>query len=270
LTKKEQRRWVIAFAISIALNEIMIGLVRQDPPRHEDHVEPTIVTLVQHTPPPTPRPTPTPTPPPVVHVPPHATPAPHPQVAAPKSRAPKEATRGGSVSRKAKPVPSVVAELSHSDVGQKQGETGTGNGTGTGPGDGGGDNGNGTGNGAGGNGTGAVNANTPCGVVDFQPEGYGEVDGATIRERIVAIVHFPDGHIEQSAFPYKWTYPDGERTDPWSATNLRLHAHDVLAIPAQQPPPNLDVDSFPALIQYILQHTDARGHTNLAPCPKVK
>jgi hypothetical protein len=262
----------LAFAISIALNEIVIGLLHRSSPAVETHVEPTIITIAHRTPPPTPppipKPTPTPTPPPIVHVIPHATIAPHPQVAAARTKAPKEKTHGGSVSRRANPKVDVYAELSHNDLGHAQGITGAGTGTGVGPGDGGGDAGNAQGNGTGGNGTGDVNANTPCGVVDFRPPGFTDVRGTTYYETIDAIVHFPDGHTETARFPYKWKYPDGERTDPWSATNMR--EHPTMVTPAQTPPPSIDPTTLSPVIQYILQHTNDRGVTGLQPCPKAR
>jgi hypothetical protein len=260
----------LAFAISIALNEIAIGLLHRTPPAVETRVEPTIVTIAHRTPPtppptPVPKPTPTPTPPPVLHVIPHATLAPHPQIAAARTRAPKEKTHGGSVARHADPALDVYAELSHTGLGHGQGITGSGTGTGVGAGNGGGDAGNAEGNGSGGNGTGDVNANTPCGYVDFLPPKIGEIHGTTYYETVDAIVHFPDGHTETARFPYKWTYADGERTDPWSATNMR--AHPTMKTPVQTPPPSVDPNSLSPVIQYILQHTNDQGKTSLQPCP---
>jgi hypothetical protein len=201
---------------------------------------------------------------------PHATTLPHRQIAAPKSKAQKERTHGGSVSRHASPKVDVYAELSHSDRGQAQGETGTGTGLGSGAGNGGGEAGNAEGSGTGGNGTGDVNANAPCGFVELQPSGPPDFQGDQIAEVIVAIVHFPDGHVEQARFPYRWVYRHGERDDPWSSTNLRLHATTAFQIPLQPPPPGADVTSYSSTIQYILQHTTANGTTTLSPCPKPK
>jgi hypothetical protein len=262
----------LALAISIALNEIVIGLLHRSPPAVETHVEPTIITIAHRTPaptpPPAPKPTPTPTPPPILHVMPHATFAPHTQVAAARTKAPKEKTHGGSVSRHANPKNDVYAELSHTDLGHGQGVSGTGTGTGAGPGDGGGDAGNAEGNGTGGNGTSDVNTITPCGVVEFIPPIAAEIHGSTYFETIDAIVHFPDGHTETARFPYPWKYPSGERTDPWSATNLK--EHPTMTTPAQTPPPNIDPNSLSPVIQYLLQHTNDAGRTLLQPCPKTK
>ncbi len=266
LTKQEQRRWILAFAISIAVNEIFIGLLHRNGPTFDEHVEPTVVTLIERTPAPTPPPTPKPTPPPVVRAVPHATLAPHPQVAAPKAKAPKEKTRGGSVSRHANPTPDVFAELAHSGLGHERGVSGTGTGTGTGTGNGGGL--NGTGTGTGGNGTGESDANAPCNAVYFRPIGLTEEDGTTYRETMTVTVTFPDGDFQDAVFPYKWVYPDGERTDPWSQSNLRLHGKETLKVVAQLPPPNADVSKYPQLIQYILLHTRPDGTTRLPPCPE--
>jgi len=261
----------LALAISIALNEIVIGLLHRSPPAVETHVEPTIITIAHRTPAPTPPPTPVPTPPPrVVHFVPHVAIARYAQVAAPRTKAPKETTHGGSVSRRATAVADVYAELSHNALGHGTGIAGSGTGTGVGPGNGGGDAGNGQGNGTGGNGTGDVNTSAePCGNVDFNTPAYTPQHGTTYYETVDATVHFPDGHTEDAEFPYKWKFPNGERTDPWSATNLKEHPDDF-PIPAQTPPPNVDPSSLSPVLQYILQHTDERGHTVLKPCPKAK
>jgi hypothetical protein len=259
----------LAFAISIALNEIVIGLLHRSPPVVETHVEPTIVTIAYRTPAPTPKPTPRPTPPPVVHPAPHATIARDTQIAAPRTKAPKENTHGGSVSRRANPKADVYAELAHDDLGHGHGITGAGTGVGAGPGAGGGDAGSAEGNGTGG--TGASDASTsaaPCGVVDFDAAYPTEKSGTTYYETIDAVVHFPDGHTETARFPYRWSYPDGERTDPWSGTNLKEHPH--MRTPAQTPPPTVDPNSLSPVIQYLLQHTDEQGHTSLKACPGME
>jgi hypothetical protein len=261
-----RRRWWFSFFLAIAINALAIGLFRSFPePPRDAHAATTIVTIEQRSP--TPRPTATPTPPAVVRVPPHATPAPRPQVAAPRLAGPREPRHGGSPARHLKPVPSVYAELTHSDLGHAAGVAGTGTGSGAGAApDGGGDAGTGTSAGTGGNGTGNVNANTPCGAVSFYSHDAPRVDHGTMYERVTASVSFPDGHHESAVFPYEWVYPNGEQTDPWSGTNLRLHPNDF-PIPAQTPAPGTDLSDYPPLIQYILTHTNPNGNTRLAPCP---
>jgi len=103
----------------------------------------------------------------------------------------------------------------------------------------------------------------PCGYVDFIAAGAPRTVNGTTYERIKAIVSFADGHTETAEFPYYWVYPNGELTDPWSATNLR---RADFAITMQMPPPGTDVTTFPVLIQYVLKHSDANGYTDLRPC----
>jgi hypothetical protein len=157
----------------------------------------------------------------------------------------------------------VYAQLAKSRLGRAAGVSGTGTGLGTGAAAGGGANGAGAGNGAG-TGSGAVNANTPCGEVLFNVRGAPEYRNGAASERITATVQFPDGHTETDTFPYTWTYQNGERDDPWSATNLTKQNVDV---PLIFPPPGADTTLYPPLIKYILEHTRPNGTTVLEPCP---
>lgn len=268
-----RQRWIISISLAIAINEIVIGLFHLSDEKVEQKVEPTIVTLERATPRPTPKPTPRPTvpptPPPVVHVPPHATPAPKPQVAAAKMAGPKARTHGGAPARHATHKTDVYAQLAKSGLGRAHGIAGSGQGTGVGAGSGGGEGGSGTGTGSG-NGTGTVNANTPCGVVTFNIKGAPKyLDRTTATENVNATVQFPDGHTETAFFPYKWVYHDAENTDPWSSTNLKNHPGDDFEIVAQLPPPGTDSSDFPPLIKYILAHTGPDGRTSLPPCPNA-
>jgi hypothetical protein len=141
---------------------------------------------------------------------------------------------------------------------------GSGNGIGSGEGSGPGM-GSGAGAGSGGNGNGAVNADVPCGFVEFIPIAPPRYVGTTAYERIRATVHFRDGHRESDVFPYPWVYPNGELSDPWSRTNLK--ANPDAPVSAQLPPMGTNTGSYPVLIRYILEHTTANGHTNLEECP---
>lgn len=265
------RRWVIAVALSIAINEIGIGLFRlpADAPSARETAAPERVVLERRppTPRPTPHPTPRPTPQPVVSVPPRSTPAPVPRVAAAKAAGVTSPVHGGAA---AKPVIhhyknfDVYAQLAKNRLGRAAGVSGTGAGLGTGPADGGGANGTGAGNGKNGTGTGDVNVNTPCGEVVFNVRGTPEYRDGAATEKITATVQFPDGHTETDTFPYGWTYENGERDDPWSSTNLAKQNFDI---PLVFPPPGTDTSTFPPLIRYILDHTRPNGTTVLAPCP---
>ncbi|GAC1419497.1 MAG: hypothetical protein NVSMB5_11440 [Candidatus Velthaea sp.] len=272
-----RRRWVLALAGSIAINEIMIGLFGLPNEEKPEPAPSTTVVLLERRPTPrptvapTPKPTPTPTPPPVIRVPPHATPAPVPQTAARRTAGAKAATHGGRPSPKriAKPKSDIHSRTAHTGLGIGGGIAGTGSGVGIGAAAGGGDNGTGAGSGTDGNGTGAVNANKPCGVVTFNVKGAPKYSNGTAYENVNATVSFPDGHTETAFFPYKWVYPDGERTDPWSNTNLRDHPGDDFEIVAQTPPPGSDTSGFDPLVRYILSHTGPDGRTNLGPCPNA-
>ena len=104
----------------------------------------------------------------------------------------------------------------------------------------------------------------PCGFVEFLPVGRPRYESGTVSETIRATVTYPDTHRDSAVFPYPWVYPNGEQTDPWSATNL---ARGDFAVTLQRPPPGTDLSKLPPLIAYVLEHSDARGYTDLEPCP---
>ncbi len=141
-----------------------------------------------------------------------------------------------------------------------------GNGSGLGSGNGAdSDAGSGTGNGAGGTGTGAVNADAPCGYVEFVPDASPKIVGTTSYETIRTTVHYPDGHTASEEFPYPWVYADYMATDPWSPVNVRQPNEVVYA---QLPPPGTDTHRYGDVVRYVIDHTDALGHTVLQPCPR--
>jgi hypothetical protein len=109
-------------------------------------------------------------------------------------------------------------------------------------------------------------ADAPCGFVEFIPAGRSRYVEGTALETIKATVSFTDGHRESAVFPYSWRYPNGEKTDPWSDTNLR---RPDFAVTLQLPPPGADVNAFPPLIQYILKHTGPEGYTDLQECGRT-
>ena len=266
------RRFALAFVLATALVALVLGAVRWQPADDREATPVSVVLERAPTPPPTAPPTPTPTPPPTPR--PRiarATPAPVAQRAAPRA-----AAAGGG----ARPVPTVVPTAAPTAfvatsapdavaAGAAAGAPGVGTGSGTGAGSGSGAGiGTGAGNGTGGTGAGQVNAEVPCGAVEFVPDDVARTIRGTIYERIRATVQFRDGHRESAVFPYEWVYPNGEQTDPWSDTNTRLHGNDV--VPAQLPPPGTDPRRFPPLIRYILNHTSVRGTTLLEECPTLR
>ena len=212
---------------------------------------------------PTPRPTPRPTP--------VATPTPAPRVrvtTAPVQRAAPHTQRhaGGTSAaapRTKHPVVHHTVTLPKA-AGVTGVELAPGSGTGAGNGSGTGDAGSGAGNGTGGSGTGAVDADAPCGYVEFIPDALPKIVGSTAYETIRATVHYPDGHTASDNFPYPWVYADYMDTDPWSPPNER-RGGDIAY--AQLPPPGADAHRYPEIVRYILDHTNATGHTLLQPCP---
>lgn len=268
--RRYRDRAILALAASIAVHEIVTGVLPGlAKPRDTEHEARTTQLVLETprpspTPRPTPKPTPSPTPPPPVTPPPRVTPPPHVTPAPVRQVAGR--ARGVPTKKHGGGAPHVAH--AHATAGRTVSTGGTGAGTGGGHGTAagaaaGGLNGNGTGDQ--GTGNGAVNADTPCGFVDFIPTRAPRYSNGTAYEMIKATVTFGDGHIQDARFPYEWVYPNGEQTDPWSDTNLRKSETTVRL---QLPPPGSNVASMDPLIQYILKHTGSDGLTDLPECPR--
>ncbi|HEX3550432.1 MAG TPA: hypothetical protein VHT53_08655 [Candidatus Elarobacter sp.] len=108
----------------------------------------------------------------------------------------------------------------------------------------------------------------PCGYVNFIPVAPARYVAGTAYERMRMRVGFPDGHTESMVLPYPWIYPDGERNDPWSITNLRDHPNATVAF--QFPPANYDRNAAFPLLAYVLAHTSANGQTTLSDCKPAR
>jgi hypothetical protein len=272
--RRYRDRLIVAVAVAVAFHEVLLGLVHGPAPPSDTEDTGVTTKIVFEVPPsptprptakptPTPRPTPLPTPEPRRTPPPHSTPAPVKQIAGRAKGKPAQHHGGGARKTIAKTsTTGTYADPNASGVGTSPA---TGVGSGPQPGAGGGQGGNGNGNQ--GNGNGAVNADTPCGFVDFKPTAAPKYSGTTASEPVEATVTFPDGHHESARFPYLWTYPNGEQTDPWSDTNLK---NPNFITTLRFPPPGADTSTYPPLIQYILTHTDSQGYTNLHPCPQSR
>jgi hypothetical protein len=104
----------------------------------------------------------------------------------------------------------------------------------------------------------------PCGYVEFKPWSAPRFVNGTAHESIAMTVHFRDGHTESEKIPYDWVYPDGERTDPWSHTNLQ---RGDFAVPFQFPPPGFERSKLPPLVAFVVDHTSIGGFTDLPVCP---
>jgi hypothetical protein len=266
--RRYRDRLIVAVAVAIAFHEVLLGLVH-GPARPSDTEDTGVTTKIvfevppSPTPRPTPKPTPTPRPTPLPTPEPRSTPAPVKQIAGRAKGKPAQHHGGGARKTIAKTsTTGTYADPNASGVGTTPA---TGVGSGPQPGAGGGQGGNGNGNQ--GNGNGAVNADTPCGFVDFKPTAAPKYSGTTASEPVEATVTFPDGHHESARFPYLWTYPDGEQTDPWSETNLK---NPNFITTLRFPPAGADTSTYPPLIQYILTHTDSQGYTNLHLCPQSR
>ncbi len=249
------RRIVIATLLALVITalEAIVAFWHHPYDAPPEHVVATTIVLerARPTPRPTPTPvaTPTPTPPPLVR----ATFAPVTERAAPRAHVP----AGGTSAVR----PRVV----HPVHPQRAAAAAPGNGEGAGS-DVGTGNGAGAGAGSGGTGSGAVDADAPCGYVDFIPSESPKIVGSISYETIRATVHYPDGHSESDDFPYPWVYSDWMNTDPWSPLNV---AKNNLTVFAQLPPPGADTHRYNDVIRYILDHTTPSGHTVLQPCPKL-
>ncbi len=256
----------MAFAVSIALHEILAGIVHMpgtDTTGTREVVENVTIARVVHRPLPTPSPTPKPKPKPriiakakIVPVPSHA----HVVVPAPagKSAHKEQIKRLGA----ARPKP---PHLLHAkpiwDVAVPTGGQGAGAGTNSGAGSV-GNGGNGTGAGDEGNGAGGGGA--PCGAVDFIAHGdarYNSATGFYERNNIEAIVHFDDGSSQQVPLDWTWRFKT-EDLDPF---------HNSDAPTFFQFPPKDQRASEPPLVQYIMQHSGSRGNTTLRSdnCPNI-
>lgn len=262
-----RRRLLVAFAIAIALHEIVAAFVHWSRPSAEKPEQISVLHIVRIERRPTPKPTPhlIPTPKPIAT--PRVVVKVNPAPAAPKAAT---HTRGAakSIAHTVHHAPRIehiaLPKIAHAGPGLTHsgsgvGAGGTSRGTGTGSG------GQGTGTGAGGRGTGQYAApNEPCGYVEFIPHAEPEYDKSTgaFRETIRMMVHYPDGHVDATNLDWKWYYPN-EAADPWSAQNLKNQNFRTLF---QAPPPD-KAASEPAIVQYVIQHSSADGYTLLKECP---
>lgn len=258
-----RRRLVVAFALAIAIHEVLAGLIPGHwqpaiavPAERISHVQ--IIALLHR-----PKPTPRPTPKPVVRT--HVIAPTHvrARVIDPAKMSQNQHVRRHAQKRAiAHTVHHLAPVAIHVPAGGQGASTSTGKaatgGVGTG----------GTGTGTGGNANGlggAPAANEPCGYVEFvNADGVSKYDPQTggFFVDIKMIVHFPD-HSEQSVLlDYPWYYPS-QAANPWSDQNL---ANANFPVRFQAPPPDKTA-SEPPLVQYVIQHSTASGLTLLKDCP---
>lgn len=264
--ERNAQRFILAFAVALAVHEIAAALV---PFHHATlRVEPveriTIAKLIkiEHRATPTPKPTPTPEPTPhqvvyTKHIDVTRTPTPVINPGAPSqnhhirkiaSARPLVHTRYHS-----KPANIHVVMGGHGSGTSTKANANVG-GVGTG--------GNGTGINGNGNGTGgAPEAHEPCGFVEFIPTDQPHVDSGTGRvfESVIVRVHFPGNGVQDQPLDYQFQYPSLSQ-DPFAQRDL--------PDPAFQFPPVDMRANEPDVIQYVMAHSDAAGHTKLKDCPK--
>lgn len=229
----------------------------------QEVVEHVTIARVQHRPKPTPTPTPTPAPTPRPRVVTHAKVVPVPSkakvvVPAPegKSAHKEQIKRMGAARPKpphihAKPIWDMVPTGGQgAGAGKVAGAGSVGN--------------SGNGTGAGNEGNGAGGGGAPCGAVDFIAHGeafYNPATGFYERSNIDAIVHFDDGSSQTVPLDWTWRFKS-EDLDPF---------HNSDAPTFFQFPPKDKRPNEPPLVQYIMQHSSARGSTTLRSdnCPNI-
>ena len=120
-----------------------------------------------------------------------------------------------------------------------------------------------TGNGALGAGQSSAAAE-PCGFVIFSDPHGSQFDPQTrgFWVDVRMSVHFADGSSQSLILDYPWYYPS-EAANPWSDQNLK----DPNFPTRFQPPPTAKRDAEPPLVQYVITHSTPEGLTLLHDCP---
>ncbi|MBV8435214.1 MAG: hypothetical protein JO029_13115 [Candidatus Eremiobacteraeota bacterium] len=248
---------LLAFALAIAVHEILAGLIPHASPEPErleivSHVDLARISR-------RPLPTPTPPPPPSPHLVSHA------RTIAPVETHVIARTTTGLSSRKeivhrvaaSRPKPPPV---SHSKPVWDLPAGGQGAGAGNASGAGSlGTGGTGTGAGNAGTGSGASAGNEPCGFVTFMNPHGARFDPQTrgFWVDVQMSVHFPDGHSESLLLDYPWYYPSSA-ANPFENESVPM---------LFQWPPEDKRAAEPSLVQYVMSHSAAPGITLLKDCP---
>ncbi|HTU82798.1 MAG TPA: hypothetical protein VMF61_11750 [Candidatus Acidoferrales bacterium] len=252
---------LLAFALSIAIHEVLAGLIPAQPPPQSrtETVERATIARIEHRP----LPIPPPRPPPrraVRHARVIAVTEFHAVAHTTTGRqAPKAIVHHAGAARPKPPKFGQTRPVWDLPVGGRG--AGAGNGAGAGSV---GNGGTGTGAGDTGNGNGAAAGTQPCGFVEFSDPHGSKYDARTggFWVDIRLTVHFPDGHSESQLLDYPFYYAS-EALNPWSDRNRSNPAFPTLF---QTPPPQ-DAASEPPLVQYVMAHTTRDGYTLLKDCP---
>jgi hypothetical protein len=241
---------VLAFALSIALHEVVAGLIPYEhprPPLTQILVHERIVTVTLR---PTPKPRALSTPRATIH---------HRSVVAVQQTKIVRSAQGGRRGRAAHRAPALIApahvaydSLPVWDVGRGQSNAGKGlskggAGAGTGPGPG-------------------ASADAPCGFVTFSNPHGSHYDPSThgFWVDIRMAVHFSDGSSQSMMLDYPWYY-SSEAANPWSDQNLKDPSFPTRL---QTPPPS-KMAAEPPLVQYVIAHSTPDGMTLLHDCPQT-
>lgn len=256
---------LVAFAVSIAVHEIIAGLVPPITPHQtqvREKVERFTVARIVRKPKPTPSPTPRPTPKPQVLA--HARivttvqPTIIPKTTSGKS-AQKETIKRAGAARPKPPKISHAKPIWDIPVGAQGAGAGKGVGAGSlGSG--------GHGAGAGNSGTGSGAGEAPCGSVYFQsvnmqPPKFDRTTGFYVYDQIRMSVHMADGSVQDIVLDYPWRYKD-EAGDPF------IEGHSDVPMIFQFPPKAMRPNE-PPLVQYVMSHTTREGFTELSDCPSA-
>ena len=258
------RRVLVAFAVSIAVHEIVAGLIPPFLPHQQltpEKVEQFTVARIEHRPTPTPSPKPTPKPTPKPQVLAHAKivttvqPTVVPKTTSGKSSHKEAIKRAGAARPKppkshAKPIWDIPMGAQGAGAGKRSGAGSLGSG--------------GQGTGAGNAGTGEGAGEAPCGSVYFQsvdnqPPHFDRDSGFYIYDKIRMSVHMADGSVQDIVLDYPWRYKN-EAGDPF------IQGHSDVPMIFEFPPKEMRA-AEPPLVQYVMTHTTREGFTELNDCP---
>jgi hypothetical protein len=249
----------VAFAVAIAIHEIVAGLIPRatSPPPEHEIVTNAVITHVTMRALPTPTPPPPPRAPQVVS---HAR-----VIASAEPRIVPQTTTGVSARREvihrvaaarpkppkftnAKPIWDIPVGAQGAGAGKASGAGSVGTG------------GNGTGAGNAGTGTGAAAGTQPCGFVTFEDPHGARFDPQTrgFWVDVQMSVHFPDGHAESLLLDYPWYYPSAAQNPFQNESAPMLF----------QWPPADKRGAEPPVVQYVMQHSEEPGITLLKDCPQ--
>jgi hypothetical protein len=252
----------VAFAIAIALHEVLAGLMPATQPRVPPERVVAQRVSIAHRPTPRPSPSTSPSPRPIA---PQRVPIA--RIAAAKGRtgaaAPHRAVAAtpNQAVAQIRPVWDIPASANGAHAAPETGLGAAGTATA-----GSANAGTGSGSAGDGAGTGAGAGNEPCGFVTFSDPHGSHFDPHTggFYVDIRLSVRFADNHTESIILDYPFYYAS-EAANPWSSRNLTNP--DLL--PRLQLPPSEKMSREPALLQYVIAHSTPEGMTVLDDCPNA-